>query len=67
MLVIGLAGYVLGYRLAAEFILAGGTFIGTLPIAWRMIREILSGKIGIDIIAITAIVASLALAKSRRR
>ena len=61
VLVIGLAGYVLGYRRAAEFILASGTFIGTLPIAWRMIREIFSGKIGIDIIAITAIVASLAL------
>jgi len=61
VLVVGLASYVLGYRWAAEAILAGGTFIGTLPIAWRMIREILSGKIGIDIIAITAIVASLAL------
>lgn len=58
---VGIVCYLLGYRLAAELLLASGTFIGTLPIAWRMIREIFTGKIGIDIIAITAIVASLAL------
>lgn len=35
--------------------------LGTLPLVWRMIKDILGGHFGIDIIAIVAIITSIAL------
>ncbi len=61
MLIAGLVLRLLGANDVSNWLLCIGTLLGTLPVAVGMVREIMSGKIGVDIIAITAILSALAL------
>lgn len=59
-----IAGLVLqlsGYATAAHWLLGIVATIELLPLLWRMLDDIRSGKYGIDILAATAIIASVVL------
>ena len=44
-----------------DYILMATLILGTAPLAWRIIKDLFRGHFGVDVIAITAIVASFAL------
>ena len=63
-LIAGIAGVVLEllhYYLAAHIVIAAISIGEALPLVWDMWQEFRSGKYGIDILAATAIIASVAL------
>ncbi len=61
----GLAGAAImllaGDRSAYNNILMATMIIGTLPVLWRMVKDLLNAHFGVDIIAIVAIVGSFVL------
>lgn len=59
--VVALILYLLGQHTVANYIWGITAAIGVVPSIWDMIKSILKGEFGVDIIAVTAIVASLAL------
>jgi heavy metal translocating P-type ATPase len=60
-LVASLILYFNSYHTAADWILAIGSLAITIPLAWDMVNTLKSGAYGIDILAITAIISSVAL------
>jgi heavy metal translocating P-type ATPase len=50
-----------GYDTAAHWLLGTYSIIASLPLVWGMIQTIRSGMFGVDLLAITAIVTSVAL------
>lgn len=51
------------YAVSGEFahwVAAGVLVLGALPYAWRMVRDIVKGQLGVDLISLVAIFASLA-------
>jgi len=59
--VIGIILQLLGYRLAAHWLLGVVSIIEVFPLLWGMWQDIRQGSYGIDILAATAIVASVLL------
>lgn len=59
--VTGLALDLSGYDTAAHWVLGVSSIIATLPLVWGMIQTLRSGMFGVDLLAITAIVTSVAL------
>lgn len=53
--------YISGFHTAADIILGGIALIETLPILWAMYNDIRNGTYGVDILAATAIIASVLL------
>ena len=51
--------HAIGYGLAGEWLLTGYILFMGARSAWTMIRALLSGRFGVDIIAVTAIVAAV--------
>ncbi len=60
-LLVGLALQVGGQRAAANKVVAAVALFEVLPLAYSMVRDVRLGSYGIDILAITAIVASVLL------
>ncbi len=60
-LIISGAVYLLGMAQAYSAVLMVTLIVGTLPLLWRMLQDVFRGHFGVDIIAITAIVASFFL------
>ena len=60
-LIISLALYFSGFHTAANWILGTVSLIEVLPLLWGMIEDLRNGKYGIDILAATAIIASVLL------
>ena len=58
-LVVGLVLEFSGQKTAAHWVLGVIAIIEVLPILWGMTQDIRSGKYGIDILAVTAIIASV--------
>lgn len=50
---------VMGWRTAGEFLLTGFVLFMCARSAWAMLRELRSGTFGVDVIAVTAIVAAV--------
>ena len=59
--VAGLALQISGYQTASHWLLAVVAIAEVLPLLWKMWQDIQSGRYGIDILAATAIVASVVL------
>jgi len=59
--VIGLVLELLGYHLAAHWLLGTIAIVEVFPLLWDMWQDVRSGRYGIDILAATAIVASVLL------
>lgn len=59
--IIGLVLQFSGRHTAAQWLLSTVSLIATLPLIWDMWQDVRSGRYGIDILAITAIVAAVAL------
>lgn len=59
--VIGLVLELAHYHLAAHWLLGVVAIVEVLPLLWDMVQDVRSGRYGIDILAATAIVASVAL------
>ncbi len=57
----GLALEVYKQHLAAHWLLGGVSLIAAMPLLWSMWQDVRTGKYGIDILAVTAIVASVLL------
>jgi heavy metal-(Cd/Co/Hg/Pb/Zn)-translocating P-type ATPase len=60
-LIVSLVLWFLSYHTAANYILAIVSIIEVIPLLWGMFEDIRSGKYGIDILAATAIIASVVL------
>jgi heavy metal translocating P-type ATPase len=60
-LLLGLLAPLLGNSVLGTNILIGTLSIGTAPLLWKMLKNIIKGRIGVDIIAIVAIVTSFIL------
>lgn len=60
-IVIGLALQLMGFGTAAQWLLSIVAIITALPLLWEMFEDVRSGRYGIDILAITAIVAAVIL------
>ena len=60
-LIIGIILYILGYHLATNVLLGIISIIELLPILWDMLSDLRNGHYGIDILAATAILASVLL------
>lgn len=60
-LLIGLVAPLFGNPILGTKIMVSTLGLGTLPLLWKMLRNILKGRIGVDIIAIVAIITSFAL------
>lgn len=60
-LVLAWAFYVLGSLETSNLILLITLIVGALPLIWRLLRDILRGHFGVDLIAITAIVCAFFL------
>src|SRR3982750_3104783 len=58
---VGLALQLIGQPTAAKWLLSIVSLAAVLPLIWDMWMDVRSGKFGIDILAITAIVASVIL------
>ncbi|HVY67511.1 MAG TPA: heavy metal translocating P-type ATPase [Patescibacteria group bacterium] len=50
-----------GAEQTVSYVLLTALILGTIPLAWRIIKDLFSGHYGVDIIAIAAIVASFFL------
>lgn len=59
--IIGLVLELLKYHLAAHWLIGTVAILEVFPLLWDMLQDIRSGKYGIDILAATAIVASVLL------
>lgn len=59
--VIGLVLQLSGFHTAAQWLLSTVAIIATLPLLWDMTEDVRSGRYGIDILAITAIVSAVVL------
>jgi len=59
--VVSLVLWFLNYHTAANYILAIVSIFEVIPLLWGMLEDIRSGKYGIDILAATAIIASVLL------
>src|SRR5579864_5374127 len=53
--------YLLGHRPAYNSILMATMVIGTIPVLWRMVKDLSRGHFGVDLIAIVAIIGSFIL------
>jgi heavy metal translocating P-type ATPase len=60
-LIVSLVLWFLNYHTAANYILAIVSIIEVIPLLWGMFEDIRSGKYGIDILAATAVIASVVL------
>jgi len=60
-IVVGLALQLMGLGTAAQWLLSIVAIITALPLLWEMFEDVRSGRYGIDILAITAIVAAVIL------
>lgn len=60
MLSAALAQYVFNQQVG-QYVLIATLAIGGLPYAWRMLREFFHGRVGVDLIALSAMVVSAAL------
>lgn len=60
-IVVGLVLYLLNYHIAANWALGIGALVAVIPLLWDMVTTIRSGGYGIDILAATAIIASVIL------
>lgn len=60
-LIIGIALELSGLKTAAQWFLSIVSIAAILPLVWDMTEDVRSGKYGIDILAITAVVASVIL------
>lgn len=60
-IVIGLALQLSGQQTASHWVLGVISIMEVLPLGWDMFQDIRSGRYGIDILAATAIIASVAL------
>lgn len=58
---VGLALQLMGLGTAAQWLLSIVAIITALPLLWEMFEDVRSGRYGIDILAITAIVAAVIL------
>lgn len=58
-MLVGLVLDMAGYDTAAHWILGGGALVAVIPIAWDMVESFRSGKYGLDILAVTAIVTAV--------
>jgi heavy metal translocating P-type ATPase len=58
---VGLALQLQDYRTASHWVLGTVVIIETLPLLWGMVEDLRTGKYGIDILAVTAIVTSVIL------
>ncbi len=58
---VGLLLYALGQPVAASWVLRLGSIVATIPLVRDMFQELRQGNYGIDLLALTAIVASLLL------
>jgi heavy metal translocating P-type ATPase len=61
ILVVGLALYGLGQTNIANLVFGMGSVVGALPLARGMIMSLRHGRLGVDLLAIVAIAAALAL------
>jgi heavy metal translocating P-type ATPase len=59
--IVGLVLQLTGMHTAAQWLLSIVSIIAALPLVWDMTEDVRSGKYGIDILAITAIVTSVIL------
>jgi cation transport ATPase len=57
----GGGAYALGRPGAADLLWAATTLVALLPLAWGALRQLLSGRAGVDAIALLAMAVSLAL------
>jgi heavy metal translocating P-type ATPase len=60
-LIVSLVLWFLNYHTAANYILSIVSIIEVIPLLWGMFEDIRSGKYGIDILAATAVIASVVL------
>lgn len=60
-LLVSIVLYFLSYHKATNLILAGATLIAVIPLLVDMVTDLRSGKYGIDILAATAMITSVAL------
>jgi heavy metal translocating P-type ATPase len=59
----GLVLLLLNYKLASDWLIGSIAIVEVLPLLWNMWQDIRSGRYGIDILAATAIIASVILAQ----
>lgn len=53
--------YILHYRSASNLVLTVSALANVVPLVWEMVEDIRSGRYGVDILAATAIIASVLL------
>lgn len=63
-LILGLFSTFLGYQILGQLILKATLVLGTLPLLWRMAKDLYRGHFGIDLIAMLAIITSFILGQN---
>ena len=63
-IIIGLILQFIGKETATQWLLSIVSIIAILPLVWDMSQDVRSGRYGIDILAITAVVAAVILGQA---